>query len=198
MELTKEKSRHHHGNLQAALVEAGISIIRADGLEALSLRKCAAMAGVSHAAPAHHFGNLDGLKQAIAQEAFARFTQFMRSHADAGDDTPRARLHGICLGYLAFARAEPALYAMIFCYTPNTPPADKGPNDIARDRTRGPAYQLLRETCAPFVPAGTDPVVIETQVWSLVHGFALLCQHGRLGPEPPSDETVLAMLDRIG
>ena len=189
MELAKDKSRHHHGNLHAALVEAGIELLRADGLDALSLRKCAARAGVSHAAPAHHFGNLDGLKRAIAQEAFSRFSAFMRSHAEAADGTPHGRLIGICRGYLAFARAEPALYMMIFYYQPKDP---------LEDRSSSASYNILRETCAPLVPPGTDPEVIETQVWSLVHGFALLSLNGRLGAAPPPDDDILALLRTIG
>lgn len=189
MELTKDKSRHHHGNLHAALVEAGIEILRSSGLDALSLRKCAALAGVSHAAPAHHFGNLEGLKWAIAEEAFARFSEFMRTHAAASDNTAHGRLLGICRGYLAFARAEPALYEMIFCLQRKDP-------ESKRDAST--SYSILRDTCAPFVPSGTDPVIIETQVWSLVHGFALLELHGRLGDTPPPDDAILALLRHIG
>jgi len=53
---------YHHGNLREALIEAGTEILDEDGLEALSLRACAKRAGVSHAAPQHHFGNLEGLR----------------------------------------------------------------------------------------------------------------------------------------
>jgi DNA-binding transcriptional regulator YbjK len=56
-----DKKKPHHGNLRAALVSAGIELLEEGGLEALTLRKCAARAGVSHAAPAHHFEGLQGL-----------------------------------------------------------------------------------------------------------------------------------------
>ena len=48
------------------------------------------------------------------------------------------------------------------------------------------------------MPPGTDPLIIETQVWSLVHGFALLILTGRFGPGPAPEDAVLALLDRIG
>lgn len=188
----KDTPRHHHGNLRHALVEAGIELLKDGGLEALTLRKCAARAGVSHAAPAHHFDGIDGLRVAIAEEGFVRFRQRMLDFAEAGPQTPRGRLHGICKGYLAFAREDPALYDLIFSF--------RATSRLIKEveLNADPAYQVLRETCAPLVPPGTDPVVIETQIWSLVHGFALLILTGRFGPGPAPEDAVLALLDRIG
>lgn len=192
MTATSDTPRHHHGNLRQALVEAGIALLKDGGLEALSLRKCAARAGVSHAAPAHHFDGVDGLRVAIAEEGFVRFRQRMLDFADAGPQTPRGRLRGICKGYLAFAREDPALYDLIFSF--------RATSRLIKEMqvNSAPSYQVLRETCAPLVPPGTDPLVIETQVWSLVHGFALLILSGRFGPDPVPEDAVLALLDRIG
>ena len=187
----KDKSRHHHGNLRQALVDAGVELLNEGGLGVLTLRQCAARAGVSHAAPAHHFGNLDGLRRAIADEGFARFEARMRDFADVGAQDPRARLRGIARGYMAFAAEEPALYDLIFSFRP------KSVTDNALAQHGVSAYQLLRDTCAPFVPDGVDPVVIETQVWSLVHGFALLIMTGRFEGKEPLEE-VLDLLDRVG
>lgn len=187
-----DKTGHHHGNLRAALIEAGIALLTEGGLDNLSLRKCAARAGVSHAAPAHHFDGVDGLRMAIAAEGFARFRQSMLDFADTGPQTPRDRLRNICRGYLAFARNNPALYDLIFSFRANSKLIDQMRLNSA------PAYQVLRDTCAPFVPAGKDPVEIETQVWSLVHGYALLKLSGRFGGTPAPDDAVLSVLDHIG
>ncbi|WP_370313401.1 TetR/AcrR family transcriptional regulator [Sagittula sp.] len=186
-----DKTRHHHGNLKPALVEAGIALLEEGGLEALSLRKCAARAGVSHAAPAHHFGNAEGLRRAIADEGFARFEKAMLRHAEAAPQTPRDRLRGIARGYLAFARSEPALYDLIFSFREASPFTEQ-------ERGASAAYRVLRDTCAPLVPPGTDPLVIETQVWALVHGFILLEMTGRIGNALPDDEAILALLDHVG
>ena len=61
-----QKKQHHHGNLREALITAGVGLLNEGGLSALTLRKCAARAGVSHAAPAYHFKGLNGLLTAIA------------------------------------------------------------------------------------------------------------------------------------
>ncbi|WP_204113903.1 TetR/AcrR family transcriptional regulator [Shimia biformata] len=190
--------RHHHGDLRNALIEAGISLLEEGGLDALTLRKCAARAGVSHAAPAHHFDGLAGLRTAIAQEAFDRFAASMTAAAKAEGDSPRARLRGICRGYLEFGLKHRGLLETMF----GVPAEDilqegNGPEDAA-------SYMILRDACAPFVPEGTQPEVIEFQVWSLIHGYTLLFVSGRLGclaPERIEDgpfEQVMALLDRVG
>ncbi|NRB03591.1 MAG: TetR family transcriptional regulator, partial [Rhodobacteraceae bacterium] len=68
---------YHHGDLRAALIEAGLQELEATGTEAFSLRKVARRAGVSHAAPAHHFGDVTGLLTALAAEGFRRFVVAM-------------------------------------------------------------------------------------------------------------------------
>jgi hypothetical protein len=57
------------------------------------------------------------------------------------------------------------------------------------------------ENRAPFVAPGTDPQVIETQVWSLIHGFTAPSLSGRFrrdaaAPADPFDQ-VLALLDNL-
>ena len=200
------KKPHHHGNLRSALVQAGIDLLEDGGLPALTLRKCAAKAGVSHAAPAHHFNGLDGLKAAIAQEAFRRFSASMLAAAEAGDPSPRGRLKSICRGYLHFGQAHPALLQMIFGVTPEEMEAagTASPDDFPGDHEKGTnAYQILSEACAPFVPSGTDPRIVEIQVWSLAHGFTLLALPGRFieGGIDHTDalfDQVMALLHHVG
>lgn len=192
--MTKDKP-HHHGNLRAALIQAGIDLLETGGPEALSLRKCALAAGVSHAAPAHHFGGLPGLKLAIAEEAFRLFSASMRQAAETSPPAPRDQLRAICRGYLRFGQEHRALLELIFGV-----PAGEA-RDFKIENDAG-AYQILRETCAPFVPPGTAPEIIEIQVWSLIHGYTLLAVSGRISGESaiadgPFDQ-VMSLLDRIG
>lgn len=188
---TNIEKPHHHGNLRSALIEAGIALLEEGGVANLTLRKCAAKAGVSHAAPAHHFDGIDGLRQAISSEGFQRFKQSMLSES-AKADGAREKLHAIARGYIAFARAEPALYDLIFSYRSN--------HQLNADLLAGTskAYHVLAAHCAPLVPPGTDPVVIETQIWSLCHGYALLILTGRFNGMDAPDDAVLALIDHIG
>ena len=57
----REGDAYHHGDLREALLEAAESVLLEQGVEGLTLRECARRAGVSHGAPAHHFGDARGL-----------------------------------------------------------------------------------------------------------------------------------------
>ncbi len=196
--MTTAKNRHHHGDLKRALIQAGIDLLEEGGLEALTLRKCAARAGVSHAAPAHHFAGLPGLITAIAEEGFDIFSKYMTDAIEAGEQTDRERLRSICRGYLQFGLSHSGLLKVMFGEHGLGIHAPRKDN-----REEAEAYLILRGVCAPFVPEGEDPHIVEAQVWSLIHGFTLLYIGGEFGctTMPIEDspfEAVMALVDRIG
>lgn len=61
---------HFDGDLRRALIHEAVAVIAEVGPDALSLREVARRLGVSHAAPAHHFGDRSGLLTAVAAEGF--------------------------------------------------------------------------------------------------------------------------------
>lgn len=199
MTQSNAKSKHHHGNLKQALIAAGIGLLEEGGLDALSLRKCAARAGVSHAAPAHHFDGLPGLKIAIADEGFRIFSGYLQDAVDAGEQTDRGRLKSICRGYFQFGLTHSGILNVIF-----------GAQGLAGlragqdpDREKADAYLILQNVCAPFVPAGQNSLVVELQVWSLIHGFTLLSLAQEFGrPDQPIEDglfdAVMGLLDQLG
>lgn len=164
----KAKTNHHHGNLREALILAGLAILEEDGLSALSLRKVAQRAGVSHAAPAHHFDGKHGLLVAIATRGFQTFTKYMRDEQFRDGEEPRAQLLGISNGYLKFAREHNALFRLIFTteYKENI--------DAALQEASAEAYAVLAEVCANFEPSPAGSGVNELKVWAAVHGYAEL------------------------
>src|SRR6478735_8486990 len=68
---TTPQRPYHHGDLRRAILSAALDVIATEGPSALSLRDLARRAGVSHAAPAHHFKDRTGLLTAIAAEGHA-------------------------------------------------------------------------------------------------------------------------------
>ncbi len=74
----KSKATYHHGDLRRALLKAGESVLREHGLGKFTLRECARRAGVSHAAPKHHFGDVRGLLTELAAGGFERLTLLLR------------------------------------------------------------------------------------------------------------------------
>ena len=69
---------YHHGDLRRALMAAAIEAIGEHGPAAVSLRDLARRADVSHAAPAHHFGDKAGLLTAVAVEGFTLLARTLR------------------------------------------------------------------------------------------------------------------------
>ena len=59
------------------LLKAAERVLERDGLAGLTLRAVAREAGVSHAAPTHHFGDLTGLVSELAAIGFRQFNAAM-------------------------------------------------------------------------------------------------------------------------
>ncbi len=162
------KRPHHHGDLRAALIRAGTELIAEGGLDALSIRKAAALAGVSHAAPAHHFPHLVDLRAAVAAEGYRRFSRAMQSEMEKAPNTPRAQVLAAGHGYIAFACENPALFHLMF----GGPAYEHVSQELEQEAAK--SYDVLREIAAPFAdgPAGVQGT--EFLIWSFVHGFASL------------------------
>lgn len=152
--------------LREALIEAGLALLEEGGPAGLTLRRAAARAGVSHAAPAHHFHGLPGLMTAMATRAFQTFTAAMQTARIAAPPTPEGQLLGICTGYLDFARQHDGLFHLMFAA------AEVNHADPALMLASRASYQELREACAPFAGDARDQ--FELAVWSMVHGYAAL------------------------
>jgi AcrR family transcriptional regulator len=197
------RDSYHHGNLRQGLIEAALAIVAEQGLAAVTLRACASRAGVSHAAPAHHFGNLQGLLSELAAVAFRRFHATIAAEQAAAGPDPRAQLAAAGCGYLRFATANPDLFRLMF-----SAGRLDWTNTTLAEASRA-AYRQLADTVRPFQRDPDDEeegVRLRTLVWSMVHGYAhlllegYLAQHGvsadglshlpdiaALLPYPPSD-----------
>src|SRR3954471_6921119 len=85
-----EEAPYHHGALHDALLKAAQKVLERDGLPGLTLRAVAREAGVSHAAPTHHFGDLTGLLSELAAIGYRRFGAAMAA-ARAAASMPTER-----------------------------------------------------------------------------------------------------------
>src|SRR3954466_11600516 len=104
---------YHHGDLREALLQAAERILERDGLAGLTLRAVAREAGVSHAAPTHHFGDLTGLVSELAAIGFRMFNAAM---AAAGNSETHPAMKGLASAkaYVAYAQAHPGMYGVMF------------------------------------------------------------------------------------
>lgn len=163
---------YHHGDLRASILASAAKVVARRGATDLSLRELAREAGVSHAAPAHHFGDRRGLFTALAADGFTQLACALEgAHPD---------FHAAALAYVDFALANPGHYAVMF--DPALLDAADAPLNAARDR----AGAALEAGIATLTPEQTsaDSATAAQAAWSLVHGFLSLWTSGALGDSP--------------
>ncbi|WP_109528185.1 MULTISPECIES: TetR/AcrR family transcriptional regulator [Nocardia] len=162
------KSGYHHGDLRATILAAAAEQIATDGVDAVSLRGLARRAGVSHAAPAHHFGDRAGLLTALAIEGFDLLAAEL---AGAGSD-----FREVAVAYIRFALRHRGHFDVM--YRGDLLRTDDP--ELARARTDSGV--ALRAGVAEL-PTRRSPErdrATQLAAWSLVHGFATLWREGAL------------------
>jgi AcrR family transcriptional regulator len=165
---------YHHGDLRRALLEHALAAIAEVGPAHVSLRDLARRAGVSHAAPAHHFGDKEGLLTAVAEEGHTLLAERLEAAAADGD------LLTTEVAYVEFAVEHRAHFDVMYrrdLYDAASP-AVRAAQDRARAALRAGVEQL------PPGATRADPATAALAAWSLVHGFANLWISGAV-PVPP-------------
>lgn len=183
-----EKKPYHHGNLRDALLDAAEGALAELALEKLSLREIARRAGVSHAAPKHHFGSLGALLGEVAGRGFERFVTALDDAANRGtDQSPDARLKAMARAYLQFAAAHPATYGLMF-----------GQRASAVERT--PRLTTAMYAAWAQLEAHVAAVIGQSRaadgalaVWSAVHGLAMLRLDNKIPPHVHPDAAAEVM-----
>jgi AcrR family transcriptional regulator len=170
---------YHHGALREALIEAGEALIAERGVDGFTLRETARRAGVSPAAPAHHFGDAAGLLTEIALRGYQELTRTLAAATARAGAEPHAQLRDQGIAYVRFALAFPGWFKLM------------SRKDMLRDDERLHAAALaalaeLERTLRAYsgVPEG-HPIdraafVAMIGAWATVHGFATLALEGRL------------------
>src|SRR5512138_3199533 len=101
------KKSYHHGDLKNALIAAGADILTKEGISALTLRKVAQKAGVSHAAPYAHFADKQALIAAISTEGYKQLYEKIAQAAAQYQSDPLRRFVEASWAYAQFALDEP-------------------------------------------------------------------------------------------
>lgn len=180
----RRKPAYHHGDLRNALISAALEILEASGVEGLTLRGVAARAGVSHAAPAHHFANIKSLLTALCTIGFLRFHETIALTCAAAPQDGPSQLRAASASYLTFATSQPELFRLMF----STPASDWTDEDLCAASLHARAQ--LAEVCRPAaealgLTALDDRGRLERLVWSCAHGHAHLLIEGRLSAQSP-------------
>lgn len=168
---------YHHGNLRAALIDAGLAALEKSDLAAFSLRAIAREVGVSANAAYRHFANKDDLLSALAAEGFRRFAAQQAAAAKQGAGNIVELQTATAKAYVSFAQAHPALFRLMFSrflYASSS-------EDLKV--AAATAFQQLLQASAQqagVAPDSEQAMMTAVASWSMVHGLSHLLLDGQL------------------
>lgn len=172
---------YHHGNLRAALIEAGLKLIEEKGVRALTLREIGTRVGVSRMAAYRHFADKADLLGAICDVGFAQFADALEEAWRGAAADFRSRMLAMALAYVRFAAEHRAHYEVMF-----GPAPDSGERVPPAGGHGERAFGILEQTIRAGQEAGAvrdgDPVMLARMVWAQVHGISMLGLEPDLSP----------------
>jgi AcrR family transcriptional regulator len=174
---------YHHGHLRQAILAAAVDALTESGPARLSLRELARRAGVSHAAPAHHFGDKAGLLTAVAAEGYTLLADALATAQQQTGD-----FLDVGVAYVRFAIEHRAHFDVMF--RPDLYHADDPTVAAAQQRAADALYGGVGSVTA--TGRGPDIPVAGIAAWCLVHGFATLWLNHALPADLGDDPQVAA------
>ncbi|MBS0490226.1 MULTISPECIES: TetR/AcrR family transcriptional regulator [unclassified Phenylobacterium] len=174
---------YHVGNLRTLLLDEARALLESGGRSEMNLRALAGRAGIAAGSVYHHYASKAALLAGLAAMGFRELEASLREAAAQGGATP---IRTTALAYFDFARAQPALYELMF------DAALMGEADVAEARDR--AFAVLRELIAAAPSQqGVEPAVIHKvalAVWACGHGAASLTQADESGNSPLMEDVI--------
>jgi AcrR family transcriptional regulator len=187
-----KKRAYHHGDLERALVEAAVGMIREEGVRAFTLRNVGARVGVSRTALYRHFDDKAALLARVASEGFFRLHAALAKALATASQQRADPLQAMAVAYVHFAADNPSHYETMF-------------GGFLTDWSRSPdliahadaAFNILADTIRGEQEAGKigpgDPIELAEIMWSLSHGIATLGMARHLARTPRSVEDLAVM-----
>ncbi|WP_307861486.1 TetR/AcrR family transcriptional regulator [Cellulomonas wangleii] len=194
--MTSARGTYHHGDLRAALIDAGVDLARETGAAAVVLREVTRRAGVTPRAAYRHFADRDALLRAVARVALGRMARTVEEGlAGAADGAAdgAAALTAVGEGYIRFALDEPGLFdvglfAMEDMAEVDAPEAGGGAGRSPYHQLHDALARLVAE--GRLAPGSVDGAALIC--WSGVHGYATLAALGPLRSLPRSERDAAA------
>lgn len=184
----EKKAGYHHGDLREALLIAAEALLAEQGVQGLTLRACARRAGVSHAAPKHHFSDVTELLSEVAARSFDRLTDKLAIARVAAGEDPDQRYIAVSRTYVFFAREFPAHFRLMFrsdLLRRDNPALMAAAVRTFSELTNSITVQRGEPDVTPedLAERITEPELGGDILigWSHIHGFAQLLLEGQLG-----------------
>jgi AcrR family transcriptional regulator len=190
----KAAKAYHHGDLKQALVKACLAWVEKKGTESLSLRALAQQIGVSHAATYRHFQDKNDVLQALAEEGFRIFHEYLEKALQIKNKTAEQRFIEQGLQYIRFAKAHREHFQLMWSA------------DIQRNKSEGVKREAERSFQALLTATEEwkaeqavrcDSMEIALQAWIQVHGTATLILSNQFQDDPLDDQFVRRNIERM-
>ena len=172
-----KKSRYHHGDLRAGLIEATRRLVEEKGPDGFSVSDACRLAGVSTAAPYKHFKDKNEMLVAMVMEGMLRHRDNMLAALEGIPEGSPERIIALGREYVNFALTEHGVFRLKFGGF--TDRLDDPRLQEAGEQTFG---IVLREVAACRNESEITPDVRRRGVllWSFVHGLSFLLYDKKL------------------
>jgi len=191
--IKKKRKTYHHGNLAESLLDAVDSIAMKFGMEAVTLRACAKLVGVSPSSAFRHYSDKRDLMTAFAVRALQQMTSVMQQAKEdavaSGDDAFQA----VGLAYIEFALDKPALFRAMWNEETIYTTAEN--YQAASDELSSCLQGGFAGTIEDADPSNLSPE--EMLAWSAVHGLANLFVDGTLNQGQSKKKKLQTAMDVI-
>jgi AcrR family transcriptional regulator len=165
------KAAYHHGDLRAQLIAAVRDLVETHGPDGFSVSEAARRAGVSSAAPYKHFKDRHEILRGVVSEAMDRLHDAMEA---AGAEHPAGSIEAVAAigqAYVAFARAEPGVFRLVFSLTEGH---ENAPELMAKGES---CFGVVVRAVAERLGRAPDDPEVQRRayiLWSFVHGHSFL------------------------
>jgi AcrR family transcriptional regulator len=164
-------SKYHHGDLRNALISIALELLAEEGLHALSLRKIAQKAGVSHNAPYMHFADKEAVLVAIAEEGFRLLAIEVESAISQAGSSTREQLTVASQAYVRFALEHPDRVQVMF----RPVDEDKHPSLVKTSQASlNQLFELVKSGQEKGELNAGDTQAITKAIWAMAHGIAAI------------------------
>lgn len=176
------------------LTALALELYLREGLEAVSFRRLAEVAGISHTLPYRYFENKEALVVALRTHCTVHFDRYVRGRERA-DALPVENIRRIAAAYLSFVQAHPGEYQLIFTLEQASP--DHYPELLAaRRRFFEHAVELIQRAIDLGEMRG-EARVLAHLFWSSLHGLLTLQLGGQLVHGCSLEELVTPLVERM-
>ena len=180
LESPKKPERYHHGDLKNALLNAARDLVSEGSVDGFTLREVARRAGVSPAAPYHHFADKNDLVRQLAIRAFDTMRQNLQTAADSTADSAQ-QLEAMGVAYLHFAFTHAAEFRFMFKRELCAPPGQPDPLEVAGRAAQAVLHGAVVTAQANRTIRAGDPQPIVLTIWSAIHGLSGILLETPLG-----------------